>query len=402
MDGNSLIQVLITVVSYYFFSREFFKFSAEIRRKPISGRLHFACFFFVYLWFFIASCLELPLVVNWFIFLILLGLEVRLAFSFDLLVSYGLALFCAIMGLAVNVFFRSLVSILLNIPISTFDNALSSIKSFPIFLGFTTMVFLMYGLRRGHFSSRLERMMRYRKSLVFYTWTEVFIYLFLMIQLLAYSQSGNEMGIKTWGIKSAVFSIFVLVITIIYSLRVASLHYYMEKQHEIRSRLILEKQDINKLWKLAYTDMLTGLNNRQLFEKRLEEYAGYGSCITLSFMDVNGLKATNDQFGHLEGDAYLIDVSRILSKISGRLNMDLFRYGGDEFVMMGNGVNGQELAAALEQANEQLKSGPARYPRSISYGVVRGDCTEYPSLIAEADHQMYRYKLKHYERTARS
>ena len=119
-------------------------------------------------------------------------------------------------------------------------------------------------------------------------------------------------------------------------------------------------------------------------------------------MDVNGLKATNDQFGHLEGDAYLIDVSRILSEISGRLNMDLFRYGGDEFVMMGNGVNGQELAAALEQANEQLKSGPARYPRSISYGVVRGDCTEYPSLIAEADHQMYRYKLKHYERTARS
>ena len=75
MDGNKLIQVFITVVSYYFFSREFFRFSAEIRRKPISGRLHFACFFFVYLWFFIASCLELPLVVNWFIFLILLALH---------------------------------------------------------------------------------------------------------------------------------------------------------------------------------------------------------------------------------------------------------------------------------------------------------------------------------------
>lgn len=82
--------------------------------------------------------------------------------------------------------------------------------------------------------------------------------------------------------------------------------------------------------------------------------------------------------------------------------MDLFRYGGDEFVMMGNGVNEPELAAALEQANEQLKSGPARYPRSISYGVVRGDCTDYPSLIAEADDQMYQYKLKYYEKMARS
>ena len=120
------------------------------------------------------------------------------------------------------------------------------------------------------------------------------------------------------------------------------------------------------------------------------------------FIDVNGLKTTNDQFGHLEGDAYLIDVSRILSEISGRLNMDLFRYGGDEFVMMGNGVNEPELAAALEQANEQLKSGLARHPRSISYGVVRGDCTDYPSLIAEADDQMYQYKLKYYEKMARS
>lgn len=402
MDEKSLIQIALIAVSYYFFSNEFFKFSAEIKKETVSYRSRFVCFFIVYLWFVIASYLELPLAVNWFFFLMILGLEIHAVFSFDFLVSYGLSLFCIIMGLAVNVFFRSLASILLKIPLNTFDNLKSTLKSYPIFLGFLVMVLLLNILRRIHFPSQLERMLRYRKSLVFYTWTEVFIYLFLMIQLLAYSQTGNDMGIKTWGIKSALFSIIVLVITIIYSLRVASIHYYMDKQHEIRSHLIQEKQDINKLWTLAYTDMLTGCSNRQLLDKRLEEYASYGSHITLAFIDVNGLKTTNDQYGHMEGDHYLTDVSRILSGIIDGHNVDLFRYGGDEFVMMSNTLNEAEITDLLARANEILKGGNETYSRSISYGVVSGDCTDYQSLITAADDKMYQYKLRHYEHMARS
>lgn len=402
MDEKSLIQIILTAISYYFFSNEFFKFSAEIKKEKISYQSRFVCFFFVYLWFVFASYLELPLVVNWFIFLIILGLEIRIVFSFDFLISYGLSLFCIIMGLAVNVFFRSLASILLRIPLDIFDNQKSSMKSYPIFLGFLVMALLLYILRRIHFPSQLERMLHYRKSLVFYSWTEIFICLFLMIQLLAFSQSGNEIAIKTWGIKSALFSVIVLVITIIYSLRVASLHYYMDKQHEIRNHLIQEKQDVNKLWKLAYTDMLTNLNNRHLLDKRLEEYAGYGSRITLAFIDINGLKSTNDQYGHLEGDRYLIEVSQILSGLSTGLNIDLFRYGGDEFVMMSNTLDEKEIMDLLIRANEMLKNGSVLYSRSISYGVVRGDCTEYRKLIAAADDIMYQYKLKHYKNMVRS
>lgn len=402
MNGSDIIQIVLIAGSYYLFSNEFFRFSAEIKGREVPYGIRFACFVCIYAWFVIASILELPLVVNWLVFLFLLGLEVRMVFSFDSMVSCALSMFSAIMGLAANVFLRSLAAIILKVPLSHFDQTLSYFKPYPIFGGFMFMGLLLYIMRRSRFSEQLKTMLYYRKSLVFYTWTEVTIYLFLIIQLLAFSQTGNELGIKTWGIKSAVFSGVVLMIATVYSLRVASLHYYMQRQHEVRDQLIQEKEDVNKLWELAYTDMLTGCSNRQLLDKRLEEYAGYGSSITLAFIDVNGLKGINDQYGHLEGDAYLISMVRILKEKADGRNIDLFRYGGDEFVMMSNTLGTQELTSLLTEVNEDLKTEEISYPRSISYGVVHGDCTDYQKLIVAADDIMYRYKLKHYEDMARS
>ncbi|MDO4273270.1 MAG: GGDEF domain-containing protein [Eubacteriales bacterium] len=403
MMVENLIRIILIAISYYLFSNEFFKFSAEIEDRKVTHTVRFLSFLLVYAWFMIASYLQLPLVVNWFVFLMLLGLEMHFAFSFDYLISYALSLFCIITGLAVNVFFRSFVSILLNEPLNSFDNNISTLKAYPIFIGFMVMALLFVILRRRKFSSDLKKMLRNRKSLVFYMWTEVFIYAFLLVQLLAFSQSENNMGIKTWGIKSSLFSVFVLVISIVYSLRVASLNYYMEKQHEMRNHLMKDKKDINKLWKLAFTDMLTGCSNRQLLDKRLEEYAGYGSYITLAFIDVNGLKYVNDQYGHMEGDKYLINVSRTLEKVMEGVNVDLFRYGGDEFVMISNTLCERDITELLEQVNQLLMDDKeVHYTGSVSYGVIRGDCSTYHKLIAEADDLMYKYKMKYYEAKVRS
>lgn len=402
MSVKDLIEITLTAFSYYFFSNEFFKFSAEIKEKRVSYLSRLLGFLFVYFWFILASYLELPLAANWFIFLLILGLEVCIVFSFDFTTSYTISLFCVIMSLSVNIFFRSLASVIMKVPMNVFDNSLSSLKVYPIFLGFTAMIILFYILRRYQFFIQLKRMLRYRKSLVFYFWTEFFIFLFLIIQLLAFSNSGYETGIKIWGIKSSLFSVIVLVVTIVYSYRVASLHYYMQKQHETRDHLIQEKKDINNLWALAYTDMLTGCNNRHLLNKRLKEYAGYGGSITLAFIDVNGLKIINDRFGHMEGDHYLIRIAKILSEISSGRNIDLFRYGGDEFIMLSDTLSETEFTDLLIQVNQKLKAEAAPYSRSISYGVVHGDCADYPGLIADADHLMYNYKLNHYKTMARN
>lgn len=402
MDYVNLVLIILMAISYYLFSDQFFKFSAEIKEEKISFTARFLSFVLIYAWFITASFLELPLVVNWLGFLVILVLEVHFVFSFDYLISFAVSLFCVITGLASNVLFRSLASIVMDVPLTIFDKTQSYLKAYPIFLGFMVMVLLLFVLRRSQFTSRLKQMLRYRKSLHFYTWTEVSIYLFLIIQLLVFTQTDDLIAIKIWGIKSTLFSSLTLVITIIYTIRVASLHYYMDKQHEVRTHLIQEKKDINKLWNLAYTDMLTGFSNRQLLDKRLEEYAGYGGKITLAFIDVNGLKHINDQYGHMEGDNYLVSITQTLSELVENLNIDLFRYGGDEFVMMSNTLDENQIRDLLVRANVRLGEKTTQYVQSVSYGVVRGESADYQKLIMEADDAMYQYKMKYYEVAART
>lgn len=400
---ESLFQIVLIAVSYYLFNNEFFSFTAKIKGVRVSYPVRIMAFFIIFLWFVIASYLELPLVVNWFIFLIILGLEVYIIFKYNLLTSYALSMFCVITGLAVNVLFRSFSSIILEVPLNLFDKTKSSIKTIPIFLAFLVVALFLYVLRQLQFTLNLEKMLQNKESLVFYARTEVYIYVFLMIQLLVFTQSGSTMGIKTWGIKSALFSALILFIAIIYSLRVASLHYYIDKRHEMREHLIQEKKNINKLWRLAYTDMLTGCNNRQLLDKRLEEYAKYGGSITLAFIDINGLKAVNDQFGHVEGDHYLISVSQALMRVARGFNIDLFRYGGDEFVLMSNTLYEKDISQLLFKANELLKANEhIQYNRSVSYGVIHGNSADYPKLLTAADESMYQFKMKYYEEMARS
>lgn len=399
---ESIFQILMMAITYYLFSREFFKFLSKIKSVKPSLMKQLIMFLIVYVWFLFASYLELPLIINWFVFMIILGLEIRNVFVFDYLVSYALSMFCIINGLAMNIFFRSLISIVSDIPLNVFDKTLNSVRAYPIFLGFIGMVLLLVCLQRFNFASRLKRLLENRKSLIFYTRTELFIYLFLIIQLLLYSQSDNSIGVKLWGIKSSIFSIIILVITIIYSLRVASLYYYMDKKHEMRNQLLNDKEDIDKFWDLAYTDILTGCGNRQLLDKRLEEYSGYGGNITIAFIDINGLKKVNDMFGHAEGDKYLLKIVKVLLEITYEYNVDLFRYGGDEFVMMSNSLNEHTLTELLNERNTILANDENKiYQKSISFGVVRGESINYSELIKYADEKMYHFKMQHYEDLAR-
>lgn len=403
MSTEDLLGIILTAVTYYLFSDQFFRFSAKIFDKEIIFKKRFLVFVIVYVWFMIASILQLPLIINWLVFLLILGIEIHYLLILDFLISYALSMFCTIVGLAVNIFFRCLFAILMNTPLDMFDKAITDVKKYPILLGFIAMAIFFLTLRNLKFEKKLKELFQNRKSLLFYVWIEAFIYLFLIVQLLIYTQSDNSIGIKLWGIKSALFSVVILVITNIYSLRVAALHYYMNKQHEMHNNLIQEKKDINKLWKLAYTDVLTACGNRQLLNKRLQEYAGYGGEITIAFIDINSLKKINDQYGHFEGDRYLRIVSKIFLEGIKNLNIDLFRYGGDEFIMMSNTLSIDDISEFLEDVNDRLSDNDAgEYKKSISYGIVHGESCDYQNLISEADGLMYQHKLKHYTNTMRT
>ena len=99
------------------------------------------------------------------------------------------------------------------------------------------------------------------------------------------------------------------------------------------------------LWALARRDELTGVGNyRSLHERLAEEIARHrrhGREFALVLLDLDGFKAVNERFGHLEGD-------RLLAEIGGALRNEVraedavFRQGGDEFAVIVPEANAEE------------------------------------------------------------
>lgn len=87
----------------------------------------------------------------------------------------------------------------------------------------------------------------------------------------------------------------------------------------------------------ANFDSLTLLPNRQLFEDRLNQtirsHKRYGNRFAVMFMDLDGFKSINDQYGHAVGDQVLKQVAQRL-KLRLRASDTVARYGGDEFVFL--------------------------------------------------------------------
>jgi len=159
------------------------------------------------------------------------------------------------------------------------------------------------------------------------------------------------------------------------------------------------------LRKLATTDALTGVLNRGfgllIFSKQIKVAKRNNTKLSICYVDVNGLKAINDTYGHAEGDETLRLVSTFLQEASREVDI-LCRLGGDEFLLVlpqcpiGNArLVYQRIDDKVSQFNEQhLKP----YKLSLSHGFAEYDPVAEKSvdqLIATADQQMYEDKQKY-------
>lgn len=82
-------------------------------------------------------------------------------------------------------------------------------------------------------------------------------------------------------------------------------------------------------------DSLTNLLNRYSLDNFIKSFNSDNKKHFIYFIDLNKFKQINDNYGHLKGDKILIDVANLLKNII-RSNEYLFRYGGDEFIMISN------------------------------------------------------------------
>lgn len=106
----------------------------------------------------------------------------------------------------------------------------------------------------------------------------------------------------------------------------------------------------SQLSDMAVTDLLTGLYNRQGFEKRLKEdqqnVEGMEENVIL-YIDLDNFKYYNDTFGHEIGDYVLVRFAQLLERVVDNNNGYAVRYGGDEFVIV---LNNQDITYAKKVA----------------------------------------------------
>lgn len=173
--------------------------------------------------------------------------------------------------------------------------------------------------------------------------------------------------------------------------------------HLLRTLATLKAREA-EIQQLANRDGLTGLYNRrcmlELLESAVNDAGQQGRHLGLLFIDLNGFKAVNDEYGHAAGDKLLIAVA---TRISARVRTDdmVCRYGGDEFVVVlpcvPNPLAVSRVADAIRERISLpywIKGHDPHVSAAIGEAFYPHDGENAAQLLRRADEAMYRLKAR--------
>ncbi len=147
---------------------------------------------------------------------------------------------------------------------------------------------------------------------------------------------------------------------------------------------------------LSYHDSLTGLYNRKYFEdemKRLDQQNNYP--ISIIFGDVNGLKLTNDIFGHSSGDKLLKLSANILKRVFRKKDI-IARVGGDEFAILLPNIKECVVEKKVESIRKEFskeKLEAIKCSISLGYYTKNSSQESIESIMELAEDWMYKDKI---------
>lgn len=185
------------------------------------------------------------------------------------------------------------------------------------------------------------------------------------------------------------------VISIIVTLVICQLFGHLLSQ-KIRQQYAIMEELVNQ-------DGLTGAFNRRAFDERIHFLHNFSfrhkskheSVSSIIMFDIDNFKKINDLHGHQEGDQILINLTRLFKKHIREIDQ-LYRYGGEEFVVIANGAadtfKATELAEKMRRILEESDISNLTKV-TASFGVAELQPLERPnSWLDRADKAMYRAK----------
>lgn len=157
-----------------------------------------------------------------------------------------------------------------------------------------------------------------------------------------------------------------------------------------------------ELKSMTWQDTLTSISNRRGFFNQAEQLRQIaqrqGRGLMMMFIDLDGLKAINDRFGHIAGDQALIDTASIL-KESSRKSDVVARIGGDEFAVLGLENRANTSSVPRRRVNMALRRFNGKsmrpYQIAISIGIAcqhAGEELSIERLMLDSDQSMYQHK----------
>ena len=163
----------------------------------------------------------------------------------------------------------------------------------------------------------------------------------------------------------------------------------------VRAQRVQARAGQRREHELARADALTGLGNRRAFDEALDHEIARSrrasSTASVLLIDLDGLKAVNDRWGHVEGDRCLVDVARAIAEAL-RAGDRAFRWGGDEFAVLLPDTDLSGAKAAAETVGRRVREmciDADGDPLSVSIGPAEVSfAMDADELVTRADIQL--------------
>lgn len=176
---------------------------------------------------------------------------------------------------------------------------------------------------------------------------------------------------------------------------------FQQRIDEAQAEITALKKELEQTRQDATIDPLTGLFNRRVFDKELEQQASRPDAhVSLTMVDIDHFKKFNDTYGHQMGDKVLQYVGKL---VKDECNAPLLpvRFGGEEFAVLLPNRTSEFAAELAEKIRAKImairikhkKSGEVISSVTASFGVASLTAGEAPeALISRADTALYRAK----------